>query len=375
MVKFLIPCCKIYFGGCLEIINLIELEALAEKKLTKSAFDYYASGSDDEITLRQNRTSFEEISIYYHVLAGVASPKTETKVLGFPIPFPLILAPTAFQKMACPEGELATAKAASRAGTIMTLSTLSNTDVEEVALATNQPLFFQLYVYKDREATTGLVRRAEAAGCKALVLTVDAPLFGRREKDIRNRFTLPEGLYIKNLLSKGYGEIYKQSAESGLAAYFAMLSDAELSWKDISWLRSITKLPLVIKGIVRSDDALRARDCGANAIVVSNHGGRQLDTSPATIDALPAIAKALNGSLEIWMDGGVRRGTDIIKALALGATAVQIGRPILWGLALGGEDGAYSVIEALKREFELAMILAGCPDIASIHHDLVHQKK
>ena len=355
----------------MEIINLIELEGLAEKKLPKSAFDYYVSGSDDEITLRKNRASFERISLYYHVLAGVTQPKTETRVLGHPIAFPVIIAPTAFHKMACNEGELATVRAASKAGTIMTLSTLSNTDIEEVAQASRHPLFFQLYVYKDRGATEALVQRAEVAGCKALVLTVDAPLFGRRERDIRNRFALPKGLYVKNLLAAGYGELHKQTAESGLAAYFATLSDISISWKDIAWLRSITKLPIVIKGIVRPDDALRARDSGVSAIVVSNHGGRQLDTSPATIDALPLIADALKGSLEIWMDGGVRRGTDIIKALAFGATAVLIGRPIIWGLALEGEDGVFSVLDALKREFELAMILAGCPDIASINRDLV----
>lgn len=359
----------------MEIINLIELEAMAEKKLSKNAFDYYASGSDDEITLRENHAAFQRIPLYYRVLADVQHINPATKVLGFPISFPVIVAPTAFQKMACPDGEAATARASSAAGTIMTLSTLSNTDVEEVVKNTTQPLFFQLYIYKDRGATEALVRRAEAAGCKALVLTVDAPLFGRRERDIRNRFNLPEGLYIKNLLSSGYGEIYKQSAESGLAAYFAMISDTAVSWKDIKWLRSITKLPIVIKGIIRPDDALKAKDCGVNAIVVSNHGGRQLDTSPATIDALPAIADALEGSLEIWMDGGVRRGTDVMKALALGATAVLVGRPILWGLALEGENGALSVLEALKREFELAMLLAGCQDIASISRDLIHLSK
>ena len=363
------------FSRVMQFFNLQELEALASKQLTKNAFDYYASGANDELTLHKNHTAFERIELANRVLVDVNRRDASTTVLGYPVSFPVILAPTAFHKMACPEGEVAAVRAASDARSLMILSSLSNTDVEEVVEAARCPVFFQLYIYKDRQVTEALVHRVEKAGCKAIVVTVDAPFFGKREKDVRNRFALPEGLYVKNLLPAGYGNVDKQSAESGLTTYSEALFDQSFSWKDIAWLRSITTLPIVIKGIIRVDDALRARDHGASAIVVSNHGGRQLDTAPASIDALPPIAQALQGSLEIWMDGGVRRGTDIIKALALGAKTVCIGRPILWGLALEGSAGAAAVLEFLRREFDLAMALTGCPDVGSITPDLIFSPK
>lgn len=354
----------------MDIINLIELEALAKEKLTENAYGYYVSGADGEVTLRKNRAAFDLIHLYFKVLVDVSQRNLETTFLGHKLSLPVMIAPTAFHKLACPQGETATAKAAKRAGTIMILSSLSNTDVEEV-VQKDSPLFFQLYIYKDRQVTEALVKRVEKAGCQALVVTVDAPFLGRRERDVKNRFTLPPGLFVKNLLPAGLGELEKQSFESGLAAYFASLIDASFSWKDIAWLKSITHLPLIIKGIVRPDDALRARDHGAQAIVVSNHGGRQLDTSPATIEALPPIADALKGSLEILLDGGVRRGTDVIKALAYGAKAVLIGRAILWGLALEGEEGALAVLNHMKKELDLDLALTGCPRIDLITRDLV----
>lgn len=355
----------------MRVLNLAALEQLAKDKLSKNAFDYYASGSDDEIALRNNREAFARVAVHHRVLVDVSARTAATTVLGHPISMPVIVAPTAFHRMACDEGELATARAASAAKTIMTLSSLSNTDVELVAKASASPLFFQLYVYKDRAATEALVRRVEAAGCKALVLTVDAPLLGRRERDVVNSFALPAGLHVKNLLAAGYGDVSEQTFESGLAAYFSSLIDPALSWKDLEWLRAITKLPIVVKGIVRADDAERAVRCGASAIVVSNHGGRQLDASPATIEALPRVVDRVGERIEVWMDGGVRRGTDVLKALAYGARAVLVGRPILWGLALGGESGALGVLDALHREIDLAMALAGCPDVASITRDVV----
>jgi len=354
----------------MEVLAIAELEELAQARLGKSTFDYYASGADDEVSLRGNRAAFDRIALHYQVLVDVSHRSTQASVLGHPIALPVLVAPTAFHRLACESGELATARAASSAGTIMVLSSLSNTDVEDVAAATSSPLFFQLYVYKDRGVTAALVRRVEAAGCQALVLTVDAPLLGRRVRDVRNRFVLPPGLYVKNLLPAGYGEVEKQAAESGLAAYFASLIDSSLSWRDLEWLRSLTGLPIVVKGIVRPDDARRALEHGASAIVVSNHGGRQLDGSPATIDVLPRIADAVGHALEVWMDGGVRRGTDVLKALARGARVVLVGRPILWGLALEAEPGARSVLEAFKSELDLAMALAGCADLASITRDL-----
>jgi 4-hydroxymandelate oxidase len=360
----------------MEPVNLFELEALAREKLSREAYDYYASGAQDEVTLRENRAAFDRLSLAYRVLVDVSRRDLATSVLGQPVALPILVAPTAFQRLAAPEGELATVRAAGGAGTVMILSTLSNTPVEEVVAAASGPVWFQLYVYRDRQATEGLVRRAEAAGCRALVVTVDAPLIGRRERDVRNRFHLPPGLSAANLLPEGYGEVPPALADSGLAAYVSCLIDPALSWRDVAWLRSLTDLPLVIKGIVRPDDALRAAEAGAAAVVVSNHGGRQLDTAPATIEVLPEVADALAGHpVEVLMDGGVRRGTDILKALALGARAVLVGRPMLWGLAAGGETGAASVLRLLGAELDLAMALAGAPTIADITRDLVRRSQ
>jgi 4-hydroxymandelate oxidase len=225
-------------------------------------------------------------------------------------------------------------------------------------------VWFQLYVYRDRAATEALVARAEAAGARAIVLTVDAPIFGQRERDVRNRFHLPEGLRVENMSAAGHGDIPLRGAESGLAAYIAEKLDPSLTWKDVAWLGGVTRLPVLVKGIVRPDDACRAIDHGAAGVVVSNHGGRQLDGSPATATVLGAIADAVAGRGEVFVDGGVRRGADVLRAVALGARAVLLGRPILWGLAAGGEDGAHGVLEALRSELDLAMALAGCADLS-----------
>jgi 4-hydroxymandelate oxidase len=358
----------------MEPLNLLELEALAREKLSREAYDYYAGGAHDEVTLRENRAAYDRVSIAYRVLVDVSRRDLTTSVLGQPVAMPVLVAPTAFHRLATPEGELATARAAGAAGTAMILSTLSTTRIEEVVAAASGPVWFQLYIYRDRGATEGLVRRAEAAGCRALVLTVDAPLLGRRERDVRNRFRLPPGLAVANLLPEGYGEMPPAAADSGLAAYVASFLDPALTWRDVAWLRSITELPILVKGIVRPDDALRAAEAGAAGVVVSNHGGRQLDTSPATLDVLPEIVDALAAHghrIEVLMDGGVRRGTDVLKAVALGARAVLVGRPVLWGLAAAGEDGAASVLRLLRDELDLAMALAGAPTIADITRDLV----
>ena len=354
-----------------EPINLAELEALAKEKLSPAAYDYYASGAHDELTLRKNRSAFEKLELHYRVLVDVSRRELGTKVLGTPISLPVMIAPTAFHRLACDRGECATAKAAERAETIMILSSLSNTDVEEVVASTTAPVWFQLYVYKDRLATEALIARAEAAGAKAIVVTVDAPFLGTRERDVRNRFHLPEGLSVRNMVPAGYGSVGEVPADSGLAAYFASLIDPALSWADLPWLRSRTRLPLVLKGIVRPDDARLAAEHGIDGIVVSNHGGRQLDGSPATIDVLPSIIDAVRGRIEVLLDGGVRRGTDVLKAVALGARAVLIGRPVLWALATEGEDGVVRMLEMLRRELDLAMALSGCPTIPEITPDLV----
>ena len=251
------------------------------------------------------------------------------------------------------------------------LSTLSTTAVEEVTRAATGPVWFQLYVYKDRGATEALVQRVEAAGCRALVLTVDAPLLGRRERDVRNRFALPPELGIENLHAAGYAQVPRQAGDSGLAAYVADLLDPGLTWDAIGWLRSVTKLPVLVKGIVRPDDAARAIAAGAAGVVVSNHGGRQLDAAPATIDVLARVVDAVGGRGEVLLDGGVRRGTDVVKAIALGARAVLVGRPVLWGLAVGGREGVAAALAVLRREVDLAMALCGCADVAAITRDLV----
>lgn len=354
----------------MDILNLHELEALAEAKLPRLAWDYYSSGADDERCIRRNTSAFERVLLHYRVLVDVARRSLTTTVLGETLALPIAVAPTAFHRLAHPEGELATVRGAGDAGTLFILSTLSNTKVEDVVAAASGPVWFQLYVYKDRKATEALVQRVEAAGARALVLTVDAPLLGRRERDVKNRFGLPPELGVENLHAAGYSPVPSTGGESGLAAYFADLLDPGLTWDALPWLRSITKLPILVKGIVRADDAVRAISHGAAGIVVSNHGGRQLDAAPATIDVLPRIVDAVAGRGEILLDGGIRRGTDVVKAIALGARAVLVGRPILWGLAAAGREGVAGALGVLRRELDLAMALCGCASIAAITRDL-----
>jgi 4-hydroxymandelate oxidase len=353
-------------------LNLQELEQLAREKLTAMAYAYYASGALDELTLRENVAAWARLPIHYRVLVDVSARDLSTTVLGARVSMPVLVAPTAFHGLACSDGELATVRAAGGAGTIMCLSSLSNTRVEEVCAAAGGPVWFQLYVYRDRAATEALVRRAEAAGASAIVLTVDAPLLGRRERDVRNEFHLPEGLRVENMSAvAGHAEVALRSASSGLAAYFKEKLDPSLTWKDVAWLRGATRLPVLVKGIVRADDARRAVDHGASGIVVSNHGGRQLDGSPATASVLGPIADAVQGRIEVLVDGGVRRGADVLRALALGARAVLVGRPILWGLATAGEAGARGVLEALRAEIDHAMALAGCASVSDVTRDLL----
>ncbi|MDX1991533.1 MAG: alpha-hydroxy acid oxidase [bacterium] len=362
-----------------EPLNLMDFERLAPEKLTQMAWDYYAGAADDLVTLRDNRLAFNKIRLRPRMMVDVSQRDLSTSVLGQSMPMPLLFAPTAFHRMAHPDGEIATVRAAGSRGLTMILSSLSTTPLEDVAQAAAQaataPLWFQLYVYKDRGLTESVVRRAEAAGYKALVLTVDAPYFGRREADIRNRFFLPDGLEVANLRGTGKEDIDRPKGGSGLNAYVASLLDASLTWKDVNWLCTLTDMPVIVKGILRGDDAVRALEHGAKGVIVSNHGGRQLDTSPATIDVLPEITEAVGGKLDVVLDGGVRRGTDILKAVALGAKAVAIGRPILWGLAYNGEAGVQRVVDLLREEFSLGMALAGCASVRDITPDLIFQPR
>jgi len=354
----------------LDVLNLAALERLAHARLSTLAWDYYSSGADDERCVRRNCDAYAEVALHYRVMVDVSARDLATTVLGHRLAMPIAVAPTAFHRLAHREGELASVRAAGEAGTLFILSTLSTTAVEDVVAAATGPVWFQLYVYRDRKATEELVRRVEAAGCQALVVTVDAPLLGRRERDVKNRFALPAGLRVENLVARGYERV-GPATDSGLAAYFADLLDPALTWDAITWLRSITKLPVLVKGIVRADDARRAVAAGAAGIVVSNHGGRQLDASPATIEVLPRIADAIGSGAEILVDGGIRRGADVIKAIALGAKAVLVGRPVLWGLAAGGQAGVSAALGVLRRELDLAMALCGCPSVATMTRDLV----
>ncbi len=324
----------------MEPVNLFEYEALAQAKMAPAFWDFYQGGSDDEVTLRANRAAFERIRLRPRVLVDVSASAldTRTTVLGTPVSMPVLVAPTALHCLAHPEGECATRS------------------LEEIAQAAGGPLWFQLYVYPNPQVAEWLVQRAEAAGYRAIVLTVDLPPLGNREKDKRNNVTIPPPpFYEANFVGvEKMGQRW-----------------VRLTWESLSWLRSITSLPILLKGILTAEDALLAVEHGIAGIIVSNHGGRQLDTAIASIEALPEIVEAVAGRCEVYVDGGIRRGTDILKALALGARAVLIGRPALWGLAVDGAQGVFQVLEILRKELELAMVLSGRPTLASIDRTLV----
>ncbi|KAH1250595.1 (S)-2-hydroxy-acid oxidase GLO1 [Glycine max] len=372
------------------ITNVTEYEAIAKEKLPKMVYDFYASGAEDQWTLKENRNAFSRILFQPRILIDVSKIDLTTTVMGFKISMPIMIAPTAMQKMAHPEGilwlferklteyvyaetgigELATARAASAAGTIMTLSSTATSSVEEVASTGPGIRFFQLYVLKDRNVVAQVVRRAEKAGFKAITLTVDSPILGRREADIKNRFTLPPNLVLKNFEGLDLGKLNKTS-DSFAASYAAELYDRSLNWKDIKWIQTITSLPILLKGVLTPEDTMIAIQAGAAGIIVSNHGARQLDYVPATIMALEEVVKATQGRIPVFLDGGIRRGTDVFKALALGAAGVFIGRPVVFSLAADGEAGVRKVLQMLRDEFELTMALSGCRSLKEITRDHV----
>lgn len=352
-------------------LNIFDLEQIAKERLPVIAYDYYRSGAWDEVTLKANRESYEKLKIHYKVLVDVSNRDLSTTIFGQKISFPILIAPTAFHKLAHPDGELATARASVTSNTIMTLSSLSTTTIEEVAAATNKTFWFQLYINKNREYTQDLVARAESAGAKALVVTVDTPVWGRRERDVRNGFHLPPGLSAVNLVKYDKDAVAKGNSGAGLGQSFAWMIDAALQWKDLDWLASITKLPILIKGVCRADDAKMALSHGVKGIIVSNHGGRQMDSAPATIEALPSIVDAVGDQTVVLMDGGIRRGVDALKALAHGAKAVLVGRPVLWGLAAAGQPGVEKALSILKEELDLAMALTGCRNLKEVNRTLL----
>lgn len=337
-------------------VNVVEYERLAEERLEPGAFGYFAGGAGDEITLRANVEAFQRLMLRPRVLADVSGVTTSATVLGTEVSMPLLVAPVAFQRLAHPDGELATARAAAGAGTIFCLSTVATASPAEIAEAAPDGVrWFQLYVFKDRGFTRELLERAAAAGFSAVLLTADTPHLGRRERDQLTGFRIPSEL-VPSL--SGHDLLTPEET-------FASVAD-DLSWRDVEMFASISGLPVLVKGILTAEDARLACESGAAGVVVSNHGGRQLDGVPATLDALPEVMEAVDGRLPVLLDGGVRRGTDIVKALALGAQAVCAGRPFVWGLAAGGEDGVAHVFELLQAELELALALLGCRSPAEV---------
>jgi isopentenyl diphosphate isomerase/L-lactate dehydrogenase-like FMN-dependent dehydrogenase len=341
------------------LVNVDDFEQAARERLEPGVYGYIAGGAGDEQTLRANAGAFARWELRPRILVDVGSVTTATTVLETEIALPVLVAPTAFQRLADPEAEASTARAAARAGTVMILATLSSvTPAELAAAAPDGARWFQLYWSRDRGFTKGLVEAAVEAGFDALVLTVDLPVPGRRERDLRANFALPEDLPLPNLPVRVQGEGFHTALHSAV--------DDTLTWRDLEWLRSVCSLPLVVKGILTAEDALLAVEHGAAAVVVSNHGGRQLDGVPATLEVLPEVVEAVGERVEVLFDGGIRRGTDVLKAVALGARATLSGRAVLWGLAAGGEESAGRVLSLLRDEIELGLKLLGCPSPADV---------
>jgi 4-hydroxymandelate oxidase len=355
------------------LLNLWDVERAAAAALDPMAWRYFSGGSGAERTLRENRLAFERRPLRPRVLVDVGRRSLATTVLGRPTSWPVLVAPMAFQGLACGEAEGATARAAAGLDTVFCVSTMANLPLERVrAAAPDARQWFQLYIQRDRGTTAELVWRASAAGYEALMVTVDTPVLGRREADLRHGFSLPAHLTPGNLDPRD-ATLLADGADirSALAAQFAASTDPSVTWRDLGWLRSLSPLPVVLKGVLRPDDARRAADEGVEAIVVSNHGGRQLDGAIASLDALPAVAEAAGDRLEVLLDGGIRRGTDVLTALALGARAVLLGRPVLWGLAVAGEAGVARVLMLLRNEVDLALALTGCTSPAEVTADLL----
>ncbi len=328
------------------LLSLFDFETAAHERVSHGAWERISGASADEITLRWNREAYDRIRLKPRILVDVSKLDTRVTLFGQQLPFPILLAPTGGQKFVHPEGELAAARGAAASQATYVISSSASMRVEDIARTATGPVWFQLYVQRDRGFTHDLVQRAEDSGCRALCVTVDSPTFGARNREDRAKSELPER-ELPNLKGKDY-------------------LDPTLTWKDIDWLRSFARRPVLLKGVLNPDDAATAVSAGVAGIIVSNHGARNLDTVPATIDALPAVVEKVSGRLPVLVDGGIRRGTDVVKALALGANAVQIGRPYLWGLGVAGAEGVARVVAILRKEFEMAMALMGRPTIASI---------
>ncbi|MGE0881197.1 MAG: alpha-hydroxy acid oxidase [Acidimicrobiia bacterium] len=362
--------------------NIADLRRLARRRVARAAFDYVDGGAEDEATLRRNREALEEIEIVHRVLRDVQTVDASTMILGKPSPLPIVFAPTGFTRLVHHEGELAVARAAAERGLVYTASTVATRSIEQIATVAGRR-WFQLYVWRDRVLAKEMIDRARAAGYDALVLTVDVPLSGSRERDVRSGFTIPPVIEWRTILEAGrHPQWWLNVLRSdpitfanvshritGRASAMGMISsqfDPGVTWDDVVWMREQWDGPFVIKGVVAVDDAKRAAQVGFDAVVVSNHGGRQLDYGTATATVLPEIADAVGSDLDVFVDGGIRRGTDIVKALALGAKAVLVGRAYLYGLGAGGGRGVHRAVDILETELRRAMGLAGARNIAEL---------
>ena len=377
------------------IHNVEDYRGLAHKRLPRAVIDFIEGGAEDEITISRNRESFESIHIIPRILTDVSVRDISTTILGTPVSSPIVLCPVGLATLAHPLGEVAAGIAAANKGIISTYSSSSSWNLEDIAAASSGVKWFQLYIWKDRKLTAEIIERARKSGYQALVLTVDVPISARRERDLRNGFTIPPRPRVNQIgdLVQHFGWFYAQLKSEitghkmsmgnftpenvGMRTRLKMLEvvnelfDPSITWSDITWLKSIWSGPIVIKGIMTPEDAKLAIKAGADAIWISNHGGRQLDGVSGTIEVLPEIAKAVKGKAEIYLDGGVRRGSDIVKAIALGANACMIGRPYMYGLAANGAAGVESIIGILEIEMDATMALMGRPTIASLDSNAV----
>lgn len=354
---------------------LTDFEPVAKTRVSHMAWEFFNGSVADEITMRWNIEAYQKIKLKPRVLVDVSKLDTRVTLFGHENAYPILLAPTAYHRLAHPEGEVATARGAGAAKATLVVSTMATTSIEDISKAATQPLWFQLYVQRDRGFTKELVQRAEAAGVQALCLTVDTPITGQRNREMRAQFELPTSMERPNLRGLELNGVAVATNPTGHLAtngsIYTVMTDPSMSWKDIDWLLSFAKAPLITKGVLNPDDADRAVKAGVKGIMVSNHGARNLDTAPATIEALPYVTDRVAGRVPVIVDGGIRRGTDVLKAIANGANAVMIGRPYLYGLSVAGDAGVARVMNILQREFEMAMALTGRPTIASIDRSVL----